>query len=79
MSEWRIKITGTVTLGEEAQVNADIIAKNVVSSGKTNGSILAKQSVHLNQNGELTGKIKTKNLEMDKTFSFAGFCEIFTE
>ena len=47
--------------------------------GKTKGSIFAEESVYLNQNGELVGNIKTKNLEMEKTFSFAGFCEIFTE
>ena len=68
-----------MTVGEEAQIDADIIAKNFVSSGKTNGSIVATENAYLSQNGELTGNIRTRNLEIDKAFSFAGSCEIITE
>ena len=65
----KIQSQGTVTVGEEAQIDADIIAEDVVSSGKTKGSIFAEESVYLNQNGELVGNIKTKNLEI-KLFDF---------
>ncbi len=75
----KIQSQNTVTVGEEAQIDADIVAKNFISSGKTSGSVLAKENVYLSHNGELAGNIKTRNLEIDKIFSFSGFCEIITE
>lgn len=75
----KIQCQNIVTVGEEAQIDADIVAKNLISSGQTNGSVLAEESVHLSQNGKLTGNIKTRNLEIDKFFSFAGLCEIITD
>ena len=75
----KIQSQNTVTVGEEAQIDADIVAKNFISSGKTKGSVLAEENVHLSYNGKLTGNIKTRNLEIDKSFSFAGSCEIITE
>ena len=74
-----IKSHQTVTVGEDAKVNADIISKNLVASGEINGSIFASGKVHLAHNGKLKGNVKTSDFKLEKTFSFDGFCEIITE
>lgn len=74
-------ITGnqTVTIGECAKINADIKAKNIISSGEIVGTIFAKDKVHLNNYGKLKGSIKTSTLYLDKNFLFEGDCEIIKD
>jgi len=65
-----------VTLGDSADVEADIHAEAVISSGRIVGDIEAAEHVQLSLPGSVTGAIKTRELTLEKGVFFDGSCTI---
>ena len=71
-----IESGSVVTLGETAEVEADVHAQVVVSSGRVVGDIIAAEHVQLSLPGSLTGSIRTRELVLEKGVFFDGSCTI---
>jgi len=65
-----------VTLGDAAQVEADIHARAVISSGKIVGDISSAEHVQLSLPGSVQGSIRTRELVLEKGVFFDGSCTI---
>ena len=65
-----------VIMGDTAQVNADIVAAVVVSSGKVEGDILSETQVQVSLPGSVKGSIQTRELILEKGVYFEGSCQI---
>lgn len=60
-----IRTKGSLTVGSQAVLAANIQANRVVSKGKITGEIIAKESVTLLESAVLDGTLKTPQLSMD--------------
>ena len=65
-----------VILGDTAQVQANIVAAVVVSSGKVEGDIHSETQVQVNLPGSVKGSIRTRELILEKGVFFEGSCQI---
>ena len=71
-----IQSGSVVTLGDTADVQANIHASAVVSSGRVVGDIIASEHVQLSLPGSVTGAIRTRELVLEKGVFFDGSCTI---
>ena len=71
-----IESGGSLIIGENAEVDAQITTKTIAIKGKVKGSIQASERVELQGNGELQGDIVTPSLQMDETVIFQGSCSM---
>lgn len=62
----------TLTIGEGAKVNAEIIAGVIIISGMVEGSVKATQSVELHAPARVKGTIETPSMSMEKGVIFEG-------
>lgn len=65
-----------VTLGDTADVQADIHARAVISSGHVEGDIVSAEHVQLSLPGSVKGSIQTRELVLEKGVFFDGSCTI---
>jgi cytoskeletal protein CcmA (bactofilin family) len=65
-----------VTLGDTAEVHADIHARAVISSGHIEGDIVSAEHVQLSLPGSVKGSIQTRELVLEKGVFFDGSCKI---
>ena len=65
-----------VYLGDSAEIEANIQAEAVVSSGKVEGDIYSQHHVHLAAPGSVKGTIETRELVLEKGVFFDGACKI---
>jgi cytoskeletal protein CcmA (bactofilin family) len=65
-----------VTLGDTADVQADIHARAVISSGHIEGDIVSAEHVQLSLPGSVKGSIQTRELVLEKGVFFDGSCKI---
>jgi len=68
----------TIFLGDTAVINAQIVTKSLVSSGKIKGSIAAEDTVNINYPGSVEGEIKTCNLSIEKDVFFNAKCQLLS-
>lgn len=71
-----LEAKGTLTIGSEGVVNADINGDNIVIAGKVNGDILANVMLVLMPTAVLTGNIKTPKLNIVEGAVFQGNCQM---
>ena len=71
-----IESESAVFVGDTAQVNANIRAPVVISSGKIVGDISSSQQVQITQPGSVKGSIETPELILEKGVFFDGSCKI---
>lgn len=69
-----ISETGSLVIGEKANVKADITAGTITVRGKLKGSVTANQRVHLQDRGSFNGELTTPSLQMDESVTFEGSC-----
>lgn len=76
--EGEIISAGTLVVGEDATISADINIGTIISSGRINGNITAKERIHLMHPAILHGAIKAPILIIDEGVRFNGSCEMDT-
>ena len=67
-----IAARGTVTIGVNATVKADVSANSVVVIGELRGNIEAEETTTLRSSARLKGNISTVNLEIELGAIFVG-------
>ncbi len=74
--EGEIITQGTLVVGEDASIDAEINVGTIICSGKINGNIIAKNKIHLMHPAIMNGSIKTPTLIIDDGVRFNGNCEM---
>lgn len=74
--EGEIVCTGTLHIGEEALVNAQINATNIVIHGKVTGDITATKKLEIRAPGKLFGNVVTPSLVIEEGVVFEGHCSM---
>ena len=73
-----IEDSGVLVVGENAVINANIVAENVIISGRVTGNINAKKSLELQRHAKIKGDIKTPDIVINTGAIFNGKCEMET-
>ena len=68
--------SGTIVIGETAQVEADIAAINIVVGGHVKGNLVASGRVDLLPTGSVTGNVKTGSIAAAEGATLRGEIEI---
>jgi cytoskeletal protein CcmA (bactofilin family) len=71
-----INCPGTLVVGKDGVVKADVTVNNAVIGGKVNGNIDAKEKIELQAGSRLEGDIKTTRLVIDEGVFFEGSCKM---
>ncbi len=71
-----IRTSGTLIVGETANIDAQIIGVAVVVHGQVHGDIEAKDAVELRAPARVRGNIATPSLEIEKGAHFDGSCKM---
>lgn len=74
--EGSLDIKGKLTIGQNAQINADIVGEDIIVSGKVIGNILASSSLSITSTASLKGDIRTPNLSIAEGAIFIGKCQM---
>lgn len=64
--EGTLTTKGTLTIGESADVNADIIGEHIVIAGRVTGDIIAEKSLRLIAPARVIGDVKTPSLMVEE-------------
>ncbi|MBN1532568.1 MAG: polymer-forming cytoskeletal protein [Spirochaetes bacterium] len=72
--EGKIETDGSLIIGREATVSADIEANEVSVSGSLNGKIKAKQKIELFKKSRINADIITPDLHIEPGSLFNGTC-----
>jgi len=70
-----ISCKGNILIGETGLIQGNIIAQNILVSGKIEGNIAAAGEVHLSTTCEVIGDISYENLIIDEGAKFTGNCK----
>jgi len=70
--EGEIDSDGSLTVGENARVRAEIRTRSIVIYGKVHGNIIVTDRVELKANAELVGDIKAATLSIEAGAIFVG-------
>ncbi|HOJ63456.1 MAG TPA: polymer-forming cytoskeletal protein [Spirochaetota bacterium] len=62
----KLESEGTVVVGPNSVVDADIISKNLQCFGKINGNIIAEEEIVLHSPSVINGDITTKSMNFEK-------------
>ncbi len=71
-----IRTEGSLVLGEDAIVQANIKARSVFIGGKVIGNIDCEERVELSSTGSLEGKVKASDLTIAEGGFFNGECKM---
>ncbi len=74
--EGSLNTKGNLTIGENAEVRADIVGEGIVISGKVFGNVVASNSFSLTQTAHLEGDIRTPRLSVAEGAIFQGRCKM---
>ncbi len=75
----RLETRGTLTIGNTAQVDANISGDNIVIAGRVKGNVIAKKMLVLMPTAVLTGDIATPKLNIVEGAVFQGRCQMQEE
>jgi len=70
--EGNINSDGSLTVGENARIRAEIKTNSVIIYGKVHGNIEVSDKVELKANAELVGDIKAASLSIEPGAIFVG-------
>jgi len=70
---------GTLYVGEQGMVSAEIQVDTVIISGDVTGDVTARSKVELLSSGRLRGNIKAQVLKIDEGAQFEGNCSMRPE
>lgn len=74
-----IECQGRVLIGESGNIEADILANDVVVSGKVVGNVTAKGRLEMSPTGVIQGDIKTSRLIIEGGGKLDGHCEMLSD
>lgn len=77
--EGSLDTKGNLTIGENAQVHANIVGEDIVVSGNVFGNVVASSSLSLTQSAHLVGDIRTPKLSVDEGAILQGKCQMETK
>jgi len=64
--EGKLQLTnGSLTVGPNGKVKADITAREVIVRGRVEGKILGRDRVHVSSTGYVTGEVQTQRLAIE--------------
>lgn len=66
--------SGTVIIGEKANIKADIHVKNAIIMGRVTGTLQAKERIEIYKPAKITGDIQAPTVSIDAGVSFNGNC-----
>ena len=72
----RIESEGSLEVGQEAAVSADVHVGHLVIHGVTQGNVVAAGSVEIHSSGELRGDLTTPALTVHRGALFHGRCDM---
>lgn len=72
----RLDTKGTLTIGQNAQVDANISGENIVIAGKVKGNVTARKMLVLMPTAALIGDINTPKLNIVEGANFQGRCQM---
>lgn len=75
----KVECQGRVVVGESGNIEADVMANDVMVSGKVTGNVIAKNRLEISPSGVLQGDIKTSRMIMQDGSRFDGHCEMMIE
>lgn len=75
----RIEGQGTLMVGPQAQVEAEVLSDRVVISGHLVGNVEARERIELKAPGNLKGNISAPLVVMDEGVLFEGHCSMTSE
>lgn len=68
----KVSCSGRIVMSQNAHIKGDIICRNIVSEGKIEGNINAKEKVHLFSTAIVEGNIKYTALQIEEGAIFSG-------
>lgn len=68
----KLSVAGTLVIAEGAEVDADVVADNVVVAGRVRGTISAKDSIHLTSTARVKADLKSRRFKLDEGGLFLG-------
>jgi|WetSurMetagenome_2_1015567.scaffolds.fasta_scaffold29372_3 cytoskeletal protein CcmA (bactofilin family) len=68
--------SGTLVIGEGAEIEADIRVDNVMISGKVHGKIDVKKQIRIYATGKVTGDLNTPVFAVEEGAFFEGACHM---
>lgn len=74
-----LELRGTLTIGDTAEVNANINGDNIVIAGRVNGDIIANKMLILMPTAVLKGNISTPKLNIVEGAIFQGKCQMLED
>lgn len=72
----KVECKGSVVVGKEGKVMADIIAENTFIGGQVNGNITTKNKLEITSTGRVKGDIETSRLVIAEGVVFEGSCRM---
>ena len=72
----KVKCRGSLVIGQEGKVKADIVAENVLIVGQVNGKVTAKNKLEITSAGRVKGDIETSRLVIAEGVVFEGSCRM---
>lgn len=76
--EGKLDTKGSLTIGENASVRADINGDEIAISGKLTGNIVAADSLRVLSTAHIVGDITTPSLSVEKGAVIHGKCQMLT-
>jgi len=73
--EGDITTSGTLLIGKEAEVKAQIHAKTLILEGTIIGNVTVEERLHLKSSAKLIGDIKTGKLVIEEGATVSGQCQ----
>ena len=65
--EGKLNLTnGSLTIGPNGQVKADVFAREVIVRGKVDGKVLGREKVQLWSTGQVAGEVQTERLSVEE-------------
>ena len=74
--EGSLDTKGSLTIGENARVQANIIGENIEVCGKVTGNVVAVNSLSLGRSAHLVGDIRTPRLNIAEGAILQGKCQM---
>ena len=77
--EGTLRTKGKLTIGQTAQVKAEIEGDTMTIAGKVNGKVIARELLRVTSTGECRGEIQTARLSIEEGGILHGHCEMIHE
>lgn len=75
----KIESKGSVIVGRNGIVEADIVADHVVVNGEVKGNISVYKQLHIGESGKVRGDVEARQVIISKGGILDGFCHMITD